>query len=78
MPLFEFVCQSCGKASELLVTGGSTPPCPHCGSRKLVKQLSSFRARIAHPGGHLPSPCDTGSCPSRECECRGSACPHSH
>ena len=77
MPLFEFVCLSCGEVSELLVTGTRKPACPQCGSRKLDKQLSTFSARVAAPSGSLPAPCATGSCPSRGCGCAGGGCPHS-
>lgn len=77
MPLFEFVCRTCGELSELLVVGTQKPACPRCGSPKLDKQLSTFSARAAAPAGSLPPPCSTGSCPSRGCGCAGGGCPHS-
>ncbi len=77
MPLFEYICKSCGEIAELLVTGSKTPACPNCGSKKLEKQLSSFSARVASAPSFAPPPCGTGSCPTRGCGCAGGGCPHS-
>lgn len=46
MPLYEYVCQDCSSEQELLVSGGETPSCPHCGSQRLTKLLSV----VAAPG----------------------------
>lgn len=40
MPLFDYECQSCGNAFELLVRKGTEPRCPACGSVALEKKLS--------------------------------------
>jgi putative FmdB family regulatory protein len=40
MPLYDYRCSDCGKDSELLVSSMTTPVCPACDSRNLVKQLS--------------------------------------
>lgn len=40
MPLFDFVCQSCGAVSELLVRGAAAVACPACGSEALERQMS--------------------------------------
>lgn len=40
MPLFDFVCKTCGSSFELLVRGSSVPVCPECGSAELQKQVS--------------------------------------
>jgi putative FmdB family regulatory protein len=40
MPLFDFVCKTCGSSFELLVRGSSAPVCPECGSAALEKQVS--------------------------------------
>lgn len=76
MPLFEFICKSCDKISEQLVTGSKKPACPNCGSKNLEKQLSTFSARTAGPS-FSPPPCETGSCPTRGYGCSGGGCPHS-
>jgi len=39
MPLFDFVCADCGKASEVLVRAGERPVCPERGYARLEKQL---------------------------------------
>jgi putative FmdB family regulatory protein len=40
VPLYDFLCQSCGAESELLVRGAATPVCPACGSESLDRLLS--------------------------------------
>ena len=40
MPLFDFVCKTCGSSFELLVRGSDAPVCPECGSAALEKQVS--------------------------------------
>lgn len=40
MPLFDFLCKTCGRGVELLVRGSSVPVCPACGSAELDKQVS--------------------------------------
>ena len=54
MPLYEYDCESCGQRSELLVRRkGQRVACPHCGSRKLTRLLSTFAA----PKGARPDAC---------------------
>ena len=78
MPLFEYICRSCGALSELLVSGSQKPACPACGSKKMEKQLSTFSAQVASAKSFSPPPCGTGSCPTRGCGCAGGGCPHTH
>ncbi|NCD22375.1 MAG: zinc ribbon domain-containing protein [Spartobacteria bacterium] len=77
MPLFEYVCRSCGEIAELLVSGARKPVCPNCGSRKLEKQLSAFSPSVAGPKSFAPPPCGSGTCPARGMGCAGGGCPHS-
>lgn len=44
MPIYEFLCQSCGKPFETLIPvgGEKNVACPVCGKRNLQKLLSSF------------------------------------
>ncbi len=46
MPIFEYVCVSCGRRFEKLLKAGVTdnPDCPVCGSAEVNKQLSTFSA----------------------------------
>ncbi len=44
MPIYEFHCEKCGADSEILVRSADWQgtKCPHCGSAKLDKKLSTF------------------------------------
>ncbi|MBI3649466.1 MAG: zinc ribbon domain-containing protein [Acidobacteria bacterium] len=44
MPIFEYVCNDCGKNFELLVRQSTIIECPACNSKTLEKQLSVFAA----------------------------------
>jgi putative FmdB family regulatory protein len=55
MPIFDYRCQKCGAAFELLVLKGTVPACTSCNSKKVDQQVSTFavasqdmtRARVA-------------------------------
>ncbi|MBU0674609.1 MAG: zinc ribbon domain-containing protein [Proteobacteria bacterium] len=71
MPLFDFICQKCGKEFEELVSGSIKPVCPFCGSSNLKKLMSSFAYRSQGKGngsssssGSQCSGCAGGSCSS--------------
>jgi putative FmdB family regulatory protein len=40
MPIFEYRCQGCGHAFEMLVLKGTVPACPKCHAETLERQLS--------------------------------------
>jgi putative FmdB family regulatory protein len=40
VPLFDFECAACGTSFEELVTAGSTPACPACGSDQVTRRWS--------------------------------------
>ena len=42
MPIYEYACQDCGSAFELLVRSDTVLQCPQCRSPQLAKQLSVF------------------------------------
>lgn len=68
MPLYEYVCQSCGQSSEVLIRGSEQPECPECGSAKLDRQLSVPAAHTATR--QLPmtdSPCGRPQCAGGGC-----------
>lgn len=65
MPLYEYACEECGRQSEQLVSAGTQPNCPECGSPRLSKLLSIVASpgRGAEAGGgpDLPAgPCGSG------------------
>lgn len=62
MPIYEFHCADCEKNSELLVRSSdwSDEECPHCGSGRLVKQLSTF-APATPAGSAAAAPQCTGN-----------------
>ena len=41
MPIFEYLCQDCGREFETFVTGDRKPSCPACHSANLGKLLSA-------------------------------------
>ena len=67
MPIYEYVCRSCGQQFEWLSRSDERPVCPHCGLEDLTKQLSVPAAHVA--GANVPA------CPAREMgACGGGAC----
>jgi putative FmdB family regulatory protein len=61
MPIYEYACQQCGSAFELLVRSDTVLECPQCHSPQLAKQLSVFATAASRDPLPLPpGPC--GSC----------------
>lgn len=42
MPIYEYVCEACGRLTEVMqkVTDPPPPACPECGAKKLAKLVS--------------------------------------
>jgi putative FmdB family regulatory protein len=56
MPIFEFICESCGESFEELVRSSSEPSkviCPQCSSNQVKKKISLFAAQA--PSGRATS-----------------------
>lgn len=75
MPIYEYTCDACGEAFEVLVSSsGVKSACPKCGSKKISRQFSTF---AAHSGASIP--CKSGACPggglSPSGGCGGGKCP---
>ena len=67
MPMFEFVCEECGRFFEELVRSASTALdiiCPGCQSDQVVKQFSTFASKAS--GGAVFS---TNSAPAPAASC---------
>jgi putative FmdB family regulatory protein len=77
MPIYEFHCEKCGNESEVLVRSSNWKGalCPHCGSTRLQKKLSTFASAVAGQADAAPPPCGRtgGSC----CGCAAGK-PHHH
>jgi putative FmdB family regulatory protein len=60
MPIYEYRCETCGEAFEVLVRSPSrqtNPTCPKCGSQKVKKAFSMFGV-----GGAVRSNASAASC----------------
>lgn len=73
MPIYEYHCEKCTKTSEVLVKNAHEPAvCPHCGSKRLTRLLSTFATVQSSD-----APCSMeSSCPAAPC-C-GGACSGKH
>ncbi|NLW32819.1 MAG: zinc ribbon domain-containing protein [Fibrobacter sp.] len=72
MPIFEYICQKCGKKFEELVASNHSEEifCPDCGSHKTEKQFSVIGA-ISTNNNSVQNSCNT-NCPG------ASSCASSH
>jgi putative FmdB family regulatory protein len=65
MPIFEYICQSCGHKFEVLnlTTAKTSVKCPDCRSEKVEKQLSVFNAAVKEGQSKKCHSCSDHSCP---------------
>lgn len=73
MPIYEYLCQSCGDRFEKLVRRTETvleAGCPACGEKKLEQQYSTFAARASEGAGGA-APMTGGGCPAGMCQTPG-------
>ena len=76
MPIYEYVCQACGHAFEVLIRGDEKPSCPQCGKKRLAKQFSVPAAHVASGQPACPAR-DAGICnPTGGGCCGGGPCSH--
>ena len=65
MPLYEYICKSCGQRVEILQRmgeGSEGLACPGCGEEQLEKQLSTFSSGSnGGAAGELAAGCGSGS-----------------
>ncbi len=47
MPIYDYKCQGCGQAFELLILKGTVAECPECHSHNLEQQISGFAVSSA-------------------------------
>ena len=75
MPIYEYICKSCGCAFEKLVPrAGTAVECEKCGSDQVEKQFSVFAAAATSPASRCEA---ADSCPAAGCGCHGKCgCAH--
>ncbi|EPR35678.1 regulatory protein, FmdB family [Alkalidesulfovibrio alkalitolerans DSM 16529] len=73
MPIYEFVCEKCGREFEELVFGDARPPCPACAASDTKKLMSRCRHKSGGAGGDFaPSMPSSGG--SGCAGCSGGSC----
>jgi putative FmdB family regulatory protein len=71
MPIYEYLCQSCGDRFEKLVRRTEEvleSGCPSCGQKHLQQEYSTFAAKTASPAA---APQMGGGCPAGMCQTPG-------
>jgi len=71
MPIYEYLCESCGNKFEKLVRRSDDAleaGCPSCGQKHLKQEYSTFAARS---GAADSAPAPMGGCPSGMCATPG-------
>jgi putative FmdB family regulatory protein len=55
MPLYEYICQKCGRKTEVLqgMKQGPLRTCPHCGGKKLKKAFSAPAIQFKGSGFYI-------------------------
>lgn len=74
MPIYEFECRPCDERFELLISISKVDEakCPHCGSDKVRRVMSTFASRTSgecshdHGSGGCAG-CASGHCGSCDC-----------
>ncbi|ADK85969.1 regulatory protein, FmdB family [Desulfarculus baarsii DSM 2075] len=78
MPLYDYLCQDCGQASEMLVFGDEKVVCPACGGARMQRRLSPTSSLTGKTAQFMPRPGDTTCCGSAPgaggCAGPGSCC----
>jgi len=75
MPIFEYVCKTCGEEFEkLLPAVDAKTNCPKCGSKEVGKKLSRFAASVKNSGCPSKDICPGAS--SGGCGCGHAGCCH--
>jgi len=73
MPIYEYLCQSCGDRFEKLVRRTEDvleSGCPSCGQKHLQQEYSTFAAQTSSGSSQAQQPM-SGGCPSGMCQTPG-------
>jgi len=74
MPIYEYLCQDCGKTNEILLSKSSEEiNCTHCGSKNIKKLFSAHSSMSGSARNNFPGVGDTTCCGSSpgEANCAG-------
>jgi putative FmdB family regulatory protein len=54
VPIYEYLCERCGRLTEVMQKVGGRPPatCPECGSKRLAKLVSRTAFQLKGGGWH--------------------------
>lgn len=71
MPLYDYICKTCGHRFEHLARtreDGATT-CPSCGAKNPQRQLSTFSASVSGSSSScgIGDSCSSGTCPTGTC-----------
>lgn len=72
MPIFEYVCDDCGREFEAFVTGARAAACPACAGVNLAKRLSS-PGMVGTSNGRREAPFPASGRCGGACACRTAA-----
>jgi putative FmdB family regulatory protein len=64
MPIYEYICESCGnKFEKLMRRGEAAGACPGCGDQHLTQEYSTFAPRAGSGAKSSAAPqCPAGMC----------------
>jgi len=78
LPIFEYLCNDCGKSSEMLIfQEDKAQKCTSCGSSNITKLLSTPSSMSGQMKNTMPGPKDTTCCGSSPGDAAGCAGPGS-
>jgi len=76
MPLYEYVCRSCGTQFEKLVPVGRAVSCPACDGARVEKKPSVFA--VSKSGAAETPACGSAGCGFERGSCGSGLCGHHH
>ena len=72
MPIFEYICQNCGKKEEHFIRNSSETVTCACGSKDLKRVFSSFA--VSEGSDSFSGGCSDGSCHIPKSPCASGMC----
>ena len=72
MPIFEYICNQCGKRFEYLIRNISDEPICECGSHEMKKVISTFA--VGEGASQESGGCSDGTCGLPQTSCASGMC----